>query len=629
MKKILITGENSFIGQSVEKFLEKSTDIYDITTIGVKGADWIHMDFGIYDTVFHVAGLAHADVNHVSEEIRDLYYSVNRDLAISVATKAKRDGAKQFIFMSSMIIYSGNNEKVITKDTEPKAMNFYGDSKLQADKKIQLLNDSKFKAVILRPPMIYGKGSKGNYPKLAKMAKRMPFFPETCNKRSMLYIGNLCSFIKMMIDNNESGVFFPQNAEYTNTTELVKMIAKCSNHKIICLRSLGWIVNILKKIPGKVGNLSNKAFGDMVYDLEMSKYSKDYRLFSLEESIELTESNKKEQIENCAAKASKKILLIALPGHSNCICETMRQLGYDVVVINDKPNEGVVCKTLGRLKVPFYEKKIESYYKKKLKPYEKTGFDYIVSIRGEYTPANTLKYMKKQFCNTKLILYMWDSLKNNKNIEKKWDLYDKIYTFDRIDYLDHSDRINFLPLYYYEKFVPSDNNKNEREYDIAFIGTGHGDRVQIAKKVIEQCEKEGMKCYIYIFLPHWLIYLKNKLTNPYYKGISSKDIHYKMLPLEKAYEVYNHSKCIIDIESSSQHGLTMRTIEMIGLKKKMITTNKDIVNYDFYNSNNIMIAERDDFLIDSDFMKKPYELLEDKIYLKYSLANWIKCLLRD
>ena len=237
-----------------------------------------------------MAGVAHAEVGYVSDEIRNKYYKVNRDLAIEVASIAKDQGVKQFIFMSSMIIYNGCKESFITKDTKPKAENFYGDSKLQADLKLQELNSNDFKVCIIRPPMIYGKGSKGNYPILVKLATKLPVFPIVKNRRSMLHIDNLCEFIKLMIDNEECGIFFPQNDEYTNTSCMVKMIANAKGHKIFMIPGTNWIVKLLIRVPGKVGTLANKAFGNQVYDMILSYYEKgDYRVRSLKESILISE----------------------------------------------------------------------------------------------------------------------------------------------------------------------------------------------------------------------------------------------------------------------------------------------------------------------------------------------------
>ncbi len=289
MKRILITGANSYIGTSVEKWLQKEPGAYQVDTLDMQGAKWKEYDFSGYDVVFHVAGIAHADVGKVTEEEEKKYYRINTDLTIEVAQKAKEMGIGQFIFMSSMIVYSGCKEKIITKETLPYPLNFYGDSKWQAEQKLREIASEQFHVVVIRPPMIYGKGSKGNYPELAKLAVKLPVFPVVKNQRSMLYIDNLCQFVKLMIDNEESGTFFPQNAEYTNTSEMVKMIADVKGHRLMMLRGFGWAIKLMMKLPGKIGKLAKKAFGDSVYEMGMSEYVEKYRIYSLKTSIERTE----------------------------------------------------------------------------------------------------------------------------------------------------------------------------------------------------------------------------------------------------------------------------------------------------------------------------------------------------
>ena len=294
MKNILITGANSYIGMSVEQWLQSFEDKYIVDTVDMIDGTWREKDFSAYDVVYHVAGLAHADVGKVSEETKAFYYKINTDLAVETAEKAKREGVGQFIFMSSMIIYGESGgfgeQKMIGRDTEPCPANFYGDSKWQADQKIQALGDEKFKVVIVRPPMIYGKGSKGNYPTLAKMAKKLPVFPKVNNQRSMLHIENLCEFIRLMIDNEEAGIFFPQNREYSETSTMVKMIANHVGHKLVITKILTPLVWVAAHAPGKIGGLVNKAFGNLTYEHDISSYPKgDYQIVSLEESIRKTE----------------------------------------------------------------------------------------------------------------------------------------------------------------------------------------------------------------------------------------------------------------------------------------------------------------------------------------------------
>ncbi len=291
MKKILITGANSYIGTSFEKYMQAWSEEYKVDTVDMIDGTWREKDFSEYDSVFHVAGLAHADVGKVSDEVKAKYYKINTDLTVETAKKTKQDGVKQFIFMSSAIVYGesapiGKN-KVITSDTSPSPANFYGDSKLQAENGILPLQDENFNVVILRPPMIYGKNSKGNYPTLAKFARKFPLFPYVKNERSMLYVENLCEFVRLMVENNEYGVFHPQNAEYSNTSELVKMIARAKGKKIWTPKGFGWILKIFSHLTGLV----NKAFGNMSYDMALSEYKENYRVCNLKESIERTEKD--------------------------------------------------------------------------------------------------------------------------------------------------------------------------------------------------------------------------------------------------------------------------------------------------------------------------------------------------
>ena len=290
MKRILITGANSYIGTSFEKYIKDNyNEDFHIDTIDMIDSTWKDYDFSKYDTVFHVAGIAHSDNGRISEEKSKLYYKVNTELTIETAQKAKNDGVKQFIFMSSAIVYGESapigKKKIITRDTSVSPANSYGDSKVKAEIGLQNLEDDNFKVVILRPPMIYGKGSKGNYPILAKIALKTPIFPYVDNQRSMLYIENLCEFVRLMIINDEQGIFWPQNNEYSNTSELVKMIAKCYGKKIKLIKGCTCLLRLMSYLTGLV----NKAFGNLIYDFDLSSYKVKYCVYSLDLSITQTE----------------------------------------------------------------------------------------------------------------------------------------------------------------------------------------------------------------------------------------------------------------------------------------------------------------------------------------------------
>lgn len=289
MKKILITGAGSYIGTSFERYLSQWPEDYRVDTLDMQNEAWRQADFAGYDTVFHVAGIAHSDSGRITQQQRELYYRVNTDLAIETARKAKADGAKQFIFMSSAIVYGSSaplgRKKLITRETPVCPENCYSDSKVKAEQGILPLQDDSFSVVILRPPMVYGPGCKGNYPVLSKLARSLPLFPEVDNQRSMLYIQNLMEFIRLMVVHEERGIFWPQNGEYVNTTRLAQLIAAAHGRKLVCVKGLCWGLKLLRNVTGLV----DKAFGSLAYDQSLSDYRENYRIVDLEKSIAETE----------------------------------------------------------------------------------------------------------------------------------------------------------------------------------------------------------------------------------------------------------------------------------------------------------------------------------------------------
>lgn len=288
MKRVLITGAGSFVGTNIEKWLLRVPGEFEVDTVDTMNDAWKQVDYTKYDSVFHVAGIAHVDPK---PEMAPLYYKVNRDLAIEVARWAKEHGVKQFIYMSSGIVYHASKSlkgSVKTLETVPQPNDFYGVSKLQAEKGLWELDCDTFRVCIMRPPMIYGPGNKGNLPRLGWLATRLPVFPAWHNKRSMLYVGNLAEFVRQIILREMSGTFFPQNAELADTVEIVRHFAAEHGHRIWISRifnPLVWLGSFfLPAIP--------KMFADSYYVPEMSKYDFDYQIVSFEESLKGLEIRK-------------------------------------------------------------------------------------------------------------------------------------------------------------------------------------------------------------------------------------------------------------------------------------------------------------------------------------------------
>lgn len=279
--KILITGANSFVGSSVERWLLREPEKYEIDTVDTVGDNWRKADLSLYDAVFHVAGLAHVDPK---PEMAPLYYKVNCDLALEIARAAREAGVGQFIFMSSMIVFRASKSlkgTAITMDTEPAPNDFYGDSKLRAEIGLRKLETPDFKVAVLRPCMIYGPGNKGNFPRLARLAARTPVFPAWHNRRSMLYIDNLSEFVRQALDRRLSGTFHLQNREYADTVELVRALGRQANHSIFISR----LFNPLVRVAAPFLKPVSKMFADQYYDRSLTDYPFEYQLVSLEESL--------------------------------------------------------------------------------------------------------------------------------------------------------------------------------------------------------------------------------------------------------------------------------------------------------------------------------------------------------
>lgn len=281
MKKVLITGSGSYVGESVRKYILAKNPSYRIDTVDTINDAWRHADYTKYDVVFHVAGIAHVNAD---PKMKSLYYKVNRDLTIDITKHAKAAGVKQFIFMSSQIVFHESQSlktEVLTCQTKENPNGFYGDSKLQAELGIKPLEDENFKVCILRPCMIYGLNAKGNFLRLVKLAQKTPIFPEWHNKRSMLYIDNLAEFVYQVIERKLAGIFYPQNRELADTVEIIRFFAREAGHKI-------WITKLFNPcvwLGSFVLQPINKMFATYYYDPSMSVVEFDYQLVSFEDSL--------------------------------------------------------------------------------------------------------------------------------------------------------------------------------------------------------------------------------------------------------------------------------------------------------------------------------------------------------
>ena len=283
MMNVLITGKSGYIASKLVKELE---NIHDVDSISLRGEEGLNIDFSSFDVLIHTAGIAHVSYN---ESESNIYDEVNYLLTMRVAEKAKQASVKQFIFMSSMLVYGESQSKkdFIDENTPPQPTNPYGKSKYHAEKCLLALQDDSFKVVILRLPMVYGPNSQGNYPALSKFAKQVPIFINVKNKRSMIYIEHLTKLITNIIDTKLEGIYYPQNNEAVSTSEIIKAIRKVHNRKTLILPFPYWLLRALMVIHP----IFRKVFGSQVYKNDISRHDLNYTPFSFLETIRKTEGN--------------------------------------------------------------------------------------------------------------------------------------------------------------------------------------------------------------------------------------------------------------------------------------------------------------------------------------------------
>lgn len=275
MKKVLITGTSGYVGKSLISWTEKHFNgeiVFD--TISLRSEMWKTTSFSDYDTILHLAGMAH--INETKNNSH-LFYSINYDLTLELALKARREGVKHFIFLSSMSVF-GAKEGIINLDTVENPNTHYGKSKLKAEYALKEMENETFKLCIVRPPMIYGENSPGNYSRLSKVSKIIPFYPKLNNYRSMIFIDNLSRFLFFLIKEQKEGIYFPQNKEYIQTLNIIKEIRNLNSKKTTLIKLPGF--NLLVRN----NSLLSKVFGTLTYDKEISE-------FSLEPYASFTEFN--------------------------------------------------------------------------------------------------------------------------------------------------------------------------------------------------------------------------------------------------------------------------------------------------------------------------------------------------
>lgn len=298
----------------------------------------------------------------------------------------------------------------------------------------------------------------------------------------------------------------------------------------------------------------------------------------------------------------------------------MEELGAKVFFYDERPFNSSYEKALLKVQPNIFAKKTESYFDSIFEEVSNINFDYIFFLKCETPTLKVMKKYRNHFKAAKFCLYMWDSISNVKNIEEKLPYFDLISSFDRKDSLTNN--FNFRPLFYSDTYACPYEDK-EFEYDICSFGTIHSDRYKVISSVKKIAEKNNLKTYFFNFLQGQFMYYYYKLTNKNFSGSKLTDFSFNKKSSSEITRIILDTQAVLDIQHPNQSGLTMRTIEMLGMNKKIITTNSSITEYDFYSPNNVLVIDRENVEIDLAFFELPFQILSKDIYYKYSLEGWL------
>lgn len=319
----------------------------------------------------------------------------------------------------------------------------------------------------------------------------------------------------------------------------------------------------------------------------------------------------------------KRVLFLSasLFGYQNEIKKALEAKGAIVDYFDERPANTFFVKAMIRINRNFLAGYIDKYHKKIIEQTQTNRYDFIFITKGESISSRTIHSLRKIHLQAKFVIYHWDSIANNKNAIETLPFFDKVFSFDKLDCEKYS--IEFLPLFFLEEYREVAQCKTQRDIDLLFIGTAHSDRYQLVQNIVAQFTKRGLKHFLYIYFPSSVLYYKMKLFNKSLLGTRKSDFKYTPISKEQIINIYKRTNVIVDIQHPRQTGLTMRTIEVIGAMRKLITTNACIKEYDFYNENNILVVDRDNPVVADSFLNSPYKQIPKNIYEKYSIGNWI------
>ncbi len=325
----------------------------------------------------------------------------------------------------------------------------------------------------------------------------------------------------------------------------------------------------------------------------------------------------------------KKILFLSVSffKYERAIANRLCEMGAEVDFYDERPSNSNFSKGIIRFNKKLYHAKISSYYKTILKEIENKEYDYFLLIKGEATPSFFLEKIKHDRPGMEMIYYNFDPLGEYPTLISHLEYFDKKFTFEYHDSVAYN--LSFRPLFYVDEYKNLNNHIYSFDYDIIFIGSAHTDRYIVGEKVKSMADKLGLKAFFYYYAMGKIAFRLKKLVDNSLEQFDLKKLSFEKLNHQQIISFYQKTKTVLDINKPFQHGLTIRTFEVLAGGRKLITTNADIRNYPFYSPDNILIIDREDIKLDSDFFKSDFQELDDHVLQMMSLDSFISALFSE
>lgn len=321
-------------------------------------------------------------------------------------------------------------------------------------------------------------------------------------------------------------------------------------------------------------------------------------------------------------KLTDKRILMFSPAffhYEDLIADKMRELGAEVDYFDERSVTSSFSRGLLHVSASVFRTHTYKYYDSILNLVRSRDYDYILFVKCDMADEKILQTFRCTFPKAKMILLLWDSMKLIEGIEKKFEYFDRLLSFDRNDCIAHPELI-FRPNFYTDDCL----TYNEKEiYDWSFCGTIHSDRYNVIRQICSISMRRGYSYDLYPYLQSKQIYWLYRMLKKEFRDTKAEDFIYEKTSFEESVRTMSKSRAVVDIEHPKQSGLTTRTLLTIAMGKKLITTNEDTVNYDFYDPEMVWIINRNNVEIPEDFIKKPNRMPGDAFYQKYSLRRWV------